>query len=114
MADYFIHETSIADEGAKIGKGTKIWHFSHVQKGAVIGESCSLGQNVNIGENAVVGNHVKIQNNVSVYGGVVLEDYVFWQLVHGFHKRSDAPLEIPQRLRELQKDPDRAGRDYRR
>lgn len=77
MADYFIHETSIADEGAKIGKGTKIWHFSHVQKGAVIGESCSLGQNVNIGENAVVGNHVKIQNNVSVYGGVVLEDYVF-------------------------------------
>lgn len=77
MPDYFVHETSIVDEGAEIGKNTKIWHFSHIQKGSVIGTDCSLGQNVNVGENAIIGNHVKIQNNVSVYGGVILEDYVF-------------------------------------
>lgn len=75
--DYFVHESSYVDEEVHIGKGTKIWHFSHVQKGAVIGENCSFGQNVNISNNVTIGNHVKIQNNVSVYEGVVLEDYVF-------------------------------------
>ena len=73
----FIHESSIVDENVTIGDGTKIWHFSHVQSGAVIGEYCSLGQNVNISNNVCIGNHVKIQNNVSVYEGVTIEDYVF-------------------------------------
>ncbi len=74
---FFIHGSSYVDENVQIGEGTKIWHFSHVQSGASIGENCSIGQNVNIGENVKIGNHVKIQNNVSVYEGVVLEDYVF-------------------------------------
>lgn len=77
MADYFCHESSYIDHGAFIGKGTKIWHFCHIQEGAVIGEQCSLGQNVNVGSGARIGNNVKIQNNVSVYGGVELEDGVF-------------------------------------
>lgn len=74
---YFIHESSYADEGCVIGEGTRIWHFCHIQKGAVIGEKCSLGQNVNVSNNVKIGNGVKIQNNVSVYEGVELEDYVF-------------------------------------
>jgi len=74
---FFVHESSYIDENVKIGQGTKIWHFCHIQKGAVIGDFCSLGQNVNISNNVIVGNHVKIQNNVSVYEGVELEDYVF-------------------------------------
>lgn len=77
MSDYFVHESAYIDENVTIGVGTKIWHFSHIQKGAIIGEKCSLGQNVNISNNVVIGNHVKIQNNVSVYEGVFLEDYVF-------------------------------------
>ncbi|MBR7008740.1 MAG: N-acetyltransferase [Ruminococcus sp.] len=77
MADYFLHESSYVDDGVEIGKGTKIWHFCHVQKGAVIGENCSFGQNVNISNNVKVGNNVKVQNNVSLYEGVELEDYVF-------------------------------------
>ncbi|OPZ32911.1 MAG: UDP-2-acetamido-3-amino-2,3-dideoxy-D-glucuronate N-acetyltransferase [Tenericutes bacterium ADurb.BinA124] len=75
--DYFVHESSYVDENVIIGKGTKIWHFSHIQSGAVIGEKCSIGQNVNISNNVKIGNNVKIQNNVSVYEGVELEDYVF-------------------------------------
>ena len=75
--DFFVHETAIIDENISIGNGTKIWHFSHIQSGAVIGENCSLGQNVNVGNNVKIGNSVKIQNNVSVYEGVELEDYVF-------------------------------------
>lgn len=73
----FVHETACVDEGAKIGKNTKVWHFSHVMPEAEIGESCSLGQNVFIANYVKIGNHVKIQNNVSVYEGVILEDYVF-------------------------------------
>lgn len=75
--EYFIHESSYIDENVKIGKATKIWHFCHIQSGAVIGENCSLGQNVNISNNVKIGNRVKIQNNVSVYEGVELEDEVF-------------------------------------
>lgn len=75
--DYFVHESSYVDENVTIGKGTKIWHFSHVQSGAVIGENCSLGQNVNISNNVVLGNGVKIQNNVSVYEGVTVGNDVF-------------------------------------
>ena len=74
---YDAHESTIIDEPVTIGENTKIWHFSHIQSGAVIGEGCSLGQNVNIGNNVKIGNYVKIQNNVSVYEGVELEDYVF-------------------------------------
>ena len=75
--DYFVHESSYVDEGAQIGKGTKIWHFCHVQGGAVIGENCSLGQNVNVGPKVRIGNGCRIQNNVSIYDGVELEDNVF-------------------------------------
>ena len=75
--DYFKHESSYVDEGAEVGDGTKIWHFSHVMGGAKIGENCSLGQNVNVGGKAVIGNGVRIQNNVSVYDDVIIEDDVF-------------------------------------
>lgn len=74
---YFIHESSYVDDGVKIGDNTKVWHFCHIQSGAVIGEKCSLGQNVNISNNVIIGNEVKIQNNVSVYEGVEIEDGVF-------------------------------------
>lgn len=74
---YYVHESSYVDDDVQIGKGTKIWHFCHVQKGAIIGKNCSLGQNVNIGNNVKVGNGVRIQNNVSIYEGVELEDNVF-------------------------------------
>jgi UDP-2-acetamido-3-amino-2,3-dideoxy-glucuronate N-acetyltransferase len=77
MMDYFVHESSYVDEGAEIGKGTKIWHFSHILRGAKIGEYCNLGQNVSIAGGTVIGNHVKVQNNVSVYEGTVIEDDVF-------------------------------------
>ena len=77
MSDFFVHESSYIDENVKIGSGTKIWHFSHVQSGAKIGKNCILGQNVNIGNNVLIGDNVKIQNNVSVYEGVEIEDNVF-------------------------------------
>ncbi len=75
--DFFVHKSAYIDDNVKIGDGTKIWHFSHVQSGAVLGEKCVLGQNVNIGNDVVLGNGVKIQNNVSVYTGTVVEDFVF-------------------------------------
>ena len=74
---YFCHSSSFIDENVIIGDGTKIWHFSHIQSGSIIGRTCILGQNVNIGNNVKIGNKVKIQNNVSVYEGVELEDFVF-------------------------------------
>jgi UDP-2-acetamido-3-amino-2,3-dideoxy-glucuronate N-acetyltransferase len=74
---YFVHESSYIDENVQIGDDTKVWHFCHVQSGAVIGEKCSIGQNVNISNNVKIGNQVKIQNNVSVYEGVTIEDGVF-------------------------------------
>lgn len=77
MSTYFIHPTSIIDDNVEIGEGTKIWHFSHIQSGARIGENCSFGQNVNVSNNVHIGNGVKVQNNVSIYEGVELEDYVF-------------------------------------
>jgi UDP-2-acetamido-3-amino-2,3-dideoxy-glucuronate N-acetyltransferase len=75
--DYFVHESSYIDENVSIGKGTKIWHFSHIQSNTIIGDNCSFGQNVNVANNVKIGNNVKIQNNVSIYEGVELEDYVF-------------------------------------
>lgn len=77
MCKFFIHPTSVVDERATIGDGTRIWHFSHIQPGAVIGAGCTIGQNVNISDNVTIGNGVKVQNNVSIYEGVTLEDYVF-------------------------------------
>lgn len=74
---YFVHESSYLDNNVAIGDNTKIWHFCHIQSGAVIGENCSLGQNVNIANNVHIGSEVKIQNNVSVYEGVEIEDGVF-------------------------------------
>ncbi len=77
MTEYFAHPTSVIDEGSEISAGTKIWHFSHVMSGCVIGENCNIGQNVVISPGVVLGVNVKIQNNVSVYTGVICEDDVF-------------------------------------
>ncbi|HWA03010.1 MAG TPA: DapH/DapD/GlmU-related protein [Rhizomicrobium sp.] len=74
---YYRHPTAIVDDGAEVGRDTRIWHFAHVLGGSRIGERCVIGQNVMIGPNARVGNGCKIQNNVSVYEGVTLEDDVF-------------------------------------
>jgi UDP-2-acetamido-3-amino-2,3-dideoxy-glucuronate N-acetyltransferase len=77
MSDFFVHESCYVDDGAVIGKGTKIWHFSHIMAPTHIGENCNLGQNVVISSNCMIGNNVKIQNNVSVYTGVTIEDDAF-------------------------------------
>ena len=74
---YFAHETAVIDEGSEIGKGTKIWHFSHVMPNSKIGENCNIGQNVVISPDVVLGKNVKVQNNVSIYSGVICEDDVF-------------------------------------
>lgn len=73
----YIHPTAVVDEGARIGEGSKIWHFCHVEGSAVIGDGCSVGQNAYIGKNTRIGSNCKLQNNVSVYEGVTLEDGVF-------------------------------------
>ncbi|RIW12368.1 N-acetyltransferase [Algoriphagus lacus] len=77
MKEYFAHETAVIDQGCDIGKGTKIWHFSHVMPNCKIGENCNIGQNVVISPEVVLGNNVKVQNNVSIYTGVTCEDDVF-------------------------------------
>lgn len=75
--EYFAHETAVIDAGCSIGEGTKIWHFSHIMPGAVIGSKCNIGQNVVISPDVVLGNNVKVQNNVSIYTGVTCDDDVF-------------------------------------
>jgi len=75
--EFFAHETAVIDEGCTIGKGTKIWHFSHIMKDSVIGEKCNIGQNVVVSPGVRLGNNVKVQNNVSIYTGVICEDDVF-------------------------------------
>ena len=75
--NYQAHETAVIDEGASIGAGTKIWHFSHIMPGAVIGERCNIGQNVVVSPGVVLGANVKVQNNVSIYEGVTCDDDVF-------------------------------------
>ena len=75
--EYFKHETAIVDDGASVGIGTKIWHWSHISSGSKIGKECSLGQNVYVANDVVIGNNVKIQNNVSIYDAVEIEDDVF-------------------------------------
>jgi UDP-2-acetamido-3-amino-2,3-dideoxy-glucuronate N-acetyltransferase len=75
--EFFAHETAVVDEGCIIGKGTKIWHFSHIMKDSVIGGKCNIGQNVVVSPGVILGNNVKVQNNVSIYTGVICEDDVF-------------------------------------
>jgi UDP-2-acetamido-3-amino-2,3-dideoxy-glucuronate N-acetyltransferase len=75
--EYFAHETAVIDDGCKIGKGTKIWHFSHIMTGSEIGENCNIGQNVVISPGVKLGKNVKVQNNVSLYTGVICDDDVF-------------------------------------
>lgn len=74
---YFIHETAIVDEGANIGEGVKIWHFSHIMSNCKIGNKCNIGQNVVISPGVELGENVKVQNNVSIYEGVICDDDVF-------------------------------------
>jgi len=75
--EFFAHETAVIDEGSQIGKGTKIWHFTHIMPGCQIGENCNIGQNVVVSPGVILGRNVKIQNNVSIYTGVICEDDVF-------------------------------------
>ena len=75
--NFYVHPSSIIDEGCTIGNGTKIWHFSHIMSGAVIGNNCNLGQNVVVCPKVMLGNNVRVQNNVSIYEGVICEDDVF-------------------------------------
>ena len=75
--DYFAHESSIIDDDCEIGKGTKVWHFSHIMTGCKLGENCNIGQNVVISPGVILGNNVKVQNNVSIYTGVTCDDDVF-------------------------------------
>jgi UDP-2-acetamido-3-amino-2,3-dideoxy-glucuronate N-acetyltransferase len=75
--EYFAHETAVIDQGCRIGKGCRIWHFTHIMTGAVLGENCNLGQNVLVSSGVVLGRNVKVQNNVSIYTGVICEDDVF-------------------------------------
>ena len=97
-ADFSVrHESAYIDDNCKIGEGTKIWHFSHIQSGVKIGNHCVLGQNVNIGNNVTIGNNVKIQNNVSIYEGVTLEDYVFCGPSAVFTNVLNPRSEFPQR-----------------
>ncbi|MFH0841397.1 MAG: acyltransferase [Bacteroidota bacterium] len=75
--EYFAHETAVIDEGCIIGKGSKIWHFTHIMNGAEIGERCNIGQNVVVSPEVKLGRNVKVQNNVSIYTGVICDDDVF-------------------------------------
>ena len=77
MSNYFVHESSILDDDVNIGSNTKIWHFSHVLSGSIIGKNCSFGQNCVVGPNVKIGSGVKVQNNVSIYEGVEIQDSVF-------------------------------------
>ena len=99
--EFFKHESSYVDNDVTIGESTKIWHFSHIQSGSIIGKDCSIGQNVNIGNNVQIGNNVKIQNNVSVYEGVVLEDFVFCGPSMVFTNIKIPRSEFPQRGSEF-------------
>lgn len=77
QSDFYAHPTAVIDEGCEIGKGTKVWHFSHIMPHCKIGENCNIGQNVVVSPDVILGNNVKVQNNVSIYTGVVCEDNVF-------------------------------------
>ena len=103
MSKFYINEYAVVDTNVQIGESTKIWHFSHVQKGAKIGKSCVLGQNVNVGNNVSIGDYCKIQNNVSIYEGVTLEDYVFCGPSMVFTNILDPKCKYPQVGKEFYK-----------
>jgi UDP-2-acetamido-3-amino-2,3-dideoxy-glucuronate N-acetyltransferase len=77
VSDCFVHPSAIVDDGAVLGNGTKVWHFSHIYAGAVIGDNCSFGQNTMVASQVVIGSNVKVQNNVAIYTGTIIEDDVF-------------------------------------
>jgi UDP-2-acetamido-3-amino-2,3-dideoxy-glucuronate N-acetyltransferase len=95
--DWFAHDSAIVDDGARIGAGTKIWHFSHVSAGARVGKDCVLGQNVYVAPSAVIGDGVKIQNNVSIYDGVTIEAHAFIGPSAVFTNVTNPRSEIPRR-----------------
>lgn len=96
QSKYYVHESTYLDEPCEIGEGTKIWHFSHIQKNSKIGKNCTIGQNVNIANNVKIGDFCKIQNNVSIYEGVTLEDYVFCGPSMVFTNILDPKCKYPQ------------------
>ena len=93
---YFKHESAYVDDPVEIGEGTKIWHFSHIQKGCRVGRNCVFGQNVNVANNVTIGDFCKVQNNVSIYEGVTLEDYVFCGPSMVFTNILDPKCKYPQ------------------
>ena len=101
---FFVHESSYVDKNVRIGEGSKIWHFSHIQSGAIIGCSTTIGQNVNVGNNVKIGDFAKIQNNVSIYEGVEMEDYVFCGPSMVFTNILNPRSEFPQRGSKLYKN----------
>ncbi len=101
MSENFVHSSSFVDDGAEIGKGSKIWHFSHIMSGARIGENCVLGQNVFVQSNVRIGDFCKIQNNVSIYEGVILENYVFCGPSMVFTNVKDPRCKYPQQGSEF-------------
>lgn len=94
--NYYVNEYAVVDENVKIGEGTKVWHFSHIQSGSKIGKKCVFGQNVNVGNNVTIGDYCKVQNNVSIYEGVTLEDYVFCGPSMVFTNILDPKCKYPQ------------------
>ncbi len=94
--NYYVNKHAVVDDGVEIGEGTKVWHFSHIQKGSKIGKNCVFGQNVNVGNNVTIGNYCKVQNNVSIYEGVTLEDYVFCGPSMVFTNILDPKCKYPQ------------------
>ncbi len=96
-SDYTVHPSSYVDQPCQIGRGTKVWHFCHVEKNSLIAENCTLGQNVHVASGVVIGNNVKIQNNVSVYTGVEMEDDVFCGPSCVFTNVINPRSEIPRR-----------------
>lgn len=99
--NFFVHESSYVDDNVEIGEGSKVWHFSHIQSGSVIGKKCIFGQNVNVGNNVTIGDFVKVQNNVSIYEGVTLKDYVFCGPSMVFTNVKDPRCKYPQRGSEF-------------
>ena len=101
--EYFAHETAVIDDGCQIGKGSKIWHFSHLMSGCKLGEKCNIGQNVVVSPDVILGNNVKVQNNVSIYTGVICEDEVFLgrSVTQHKHVSDETALKIDMEIRSI-------------
>lgn len=95
MSETFIHPSSFVDDGAVIGPGCRIWHFSHIMAGAVLGPACNIGQNVMVAADVKLGRQVKVQNNVSIYSGVICEDLCFSGAFVRIHQRQESPKRDP-------------------